>query len=164
MSAQRYSAVAIILHWAIAFAILFNLVLGFWMHLTADSGHATQAVFQAFQLHKSVGLSVLALSLVRLAWRLTHKPPPLPAAMPAWEAFAARATHWAFYLLMIAIPLTGWLYVSAGWSHEQHRAFNVPTIYFGLFPVPHLFGLGEQSLAARSATANASFTAHYLLA
>ena len=67
MSAQRYTAVAIVLHWAIAFAILFNIVLGFWMHITAEHGGVDQAVFQAFQLHKSVGLTVLALSLVRLA-------------------------------------------------------------------------------------------------
>jgi cytochrome b561/polyisoprenoid-binding protein YceI len=162
--APRYTAVAIVLHWAIAFAILFNIVLGFWMHITAEHGGANAAVFEAFQLHKSVGLTVLALSLVRLGWRLTHKPPPLPAHMPGWEKAAALATHWAFYILMIALPLSGWLYVSAGWSHEAERAFNVPTIYFGLFHVPHLFGLAEQSNAARADAADTAFTAHWVLA
>jgi cytochrome b561/polyisoprenoid-binding protein YceI len=162
--APRYTAFAIVLHWAIAFAIVFNLVIGFWMHITAEHGGASAAVFEAFQLHKSVGLTVLALSLVRLGWRLTHKPPPLPSHMPSWEQAAARATHWAFYFLMITLPLSGWLYVSAGWSHEGERPFNVPTIYFGLFQVPHLFGLAEQSNAARSDAAEAAFTAHWVFA
>ena len=164
MSIQRYTSVAIVLHWAIAFALLFNIVLGFWMHITAEHGGANQAVFEAFQLHKSVGLTVLALSLARLAWRFTHRPPPLPEGMPGWERFAAKATHWAFYALMIALPLSGWLYVSAGWSHEQERAFNVPTIYFGLFQVPHLFGIAEQSEATRAGVAEGAFTAHYVFA
>lgn len=161
---RQYTAIAIVLHWAIAFAIAFNLALGFWMHLTAEHGQASAGVFEAFQLHKSVGLTVLALSLARLAWRLTHAPPPLPAHMPGWEKIVARATHWAFYALMIALPLSGWLYVSAGWSHEAGRPFSVPTIFFGLFPVPHLLGLAEQSLGARESAANAAFTAHWVLA
>ncbi len=161
---QRYTAVAIVLHWAIAFAIVFNLVLGFWMHLTAEHGGFSQAVFQAFQLHKSVGLSVLALSLVRLGWRLTHKPPPLPAQMPGWERLASKAVHGAFYVIMIALPLSGWLYVSTGWAHEADRAFNVPTLYFGLFRIPHLFGLAEQSAQVRSALSHTAFTFHYLFA
>jgi cytochrome b561/polyisoprenoid-binding protein YceI len=163
-AAPRYTAVAIVLHWAIAFAILFNIALGFWMHITAEHGGASAAVFEAFQLHKSVGLTVLALSLMRLGWRLTHRPPPLPAHMPGWEKAAALGTHWAFYVLMIALPLSGWIYVSAGWSHEAERAFNVPTIYFGLFQVPHLFALAEQSNAARADAADAAFTAHWVLA
>lgn len=163
-AAPRYSAVAIVLHWAIAAAILFNIPLGFWMHVTAEDGSFSAAVFEAFQLHKSVGLTVLALSLVRLGWRLTHKPPPLPEHMPRWERFIAKATHWAFYALMIGLPLSGWLYVSSGWSHEQGRAFNVPTVFFGLFPVPHLFGIAEGSPELRSDLADATFTAHYVLA
>ncbi len=163
-AAERYSAVAVVLHWAIAFAILFNIPLGFWMHITAEHGGFNAAVFEAFQLHKSVGLSVLGLSLVRLAWRLTHKPPPLPEHMPVWERIVSKATHWAFYGLMIGLPLSGWLYVSAGWSHEQERAFNVPTIFFGLFPVPHLFNLSEAGAQTRSAVADGAFTAHYVFA
>lgn len=163
-ASQRYTAVAIVLHWAIAFAIVFNLVLGFWMHSSAEHGGFSQAVFQAFQLHKSVGLSVLALSLARLGWRLTHKPPALPAHMPGWERFASKAVHGAFYLIMIALPLSGWLYVSTGWAHEADRAFNVPTLYFGLFRIPHLFGVAEQSAAVRSALSHTAFTFHYVFA
>lgn len=164
MTAQRYTAVAIVLHWAIALAILLMLPLGFWMHLSVEAGNTGQGVFQAFQLHKSIGLTILALSLVRLGWRLAHKPPPLPAGMPAWEAFAARATHLAFYFIIIAMPLSGWLYVSAQWSHESHQPLPVPTHWFGLFRVPELFGLASQSHAVRAQAADAAFTAHYLLA
>lgn len=164
MSAQRYTAVAIVLHWAIALAILLMLPLGFWMHLSIEAGNTSQGVFQAFQLHKSIGLTILVLSLLRLGWRVAHKPPPLPAGMPAWEAFAARATHWAFYFIIIAMPLSGWLYVSAQWSHETHQPLPVPTHWFGLFRVPNLFDLASQSHAVRAQAADAAFTAHYVLA
>lgn len=162
--AQRYSAVAIVLHWAIAAAVLFMLPLGFIMHERAEHGDASQAVFAAFQLHKSIGLTVLALTIVRLVWRLLHRPPPLPAAMPGWERFAARTTHWAFYGLTLALPLTGWLYVSAGWSVHADQPLAVPTRWFGLFEVPHLFGLPRAGNAVRSETAYAALTAHATLA
>jgi cytochrome b561 len=74
MQTERYTAVAIVLHWAIAVAVLFMLPLGFIMHERAEHGDASQALFEAYQLHKSIGLTVLVLTLVRLAWRLTHRP------------------------------------------------------------------------------------------
>lgn len=163
-TAQRYTAVAIVLHWAIAFAILLMLPLGFWMHEAAEHGNASGEVFRAFQLHKSIGLTVLALSLVRLGWRLANPPPPLPEHMPDWERFVAKATHWAFYALIIGLPLSGWLYVSAGWSIHENEPLPVPTRFFGLFTVPHLFGLQNASNDVREAAAEAAFTAHYTLA
>jgi cytochrome b561 len=159
----RYSAVAIVLHWAIAFAILFNIPLGLWMHSHAEHNDISEAVFRAFQLHKSIGLTVLALSLVRLGWRLANPPPRLPEHMPAWERAVAKATHWAFYVLTIALPLTGWLYVSAGWSAHTDQPLNVPTRYFGLFHVPDLFGLSHADAATRSSTAHLSLSTHGLL-
>ena len=150
---QRYSAVAIVLHWAIAIAILLMIPLGWWMGDAIDNPETQGQAFAAFQLHKSVGLSILALSLVRLVWRLTHKPAALPAHMPAWEKFVAIATHWAFYALMIGIPLTGWLYVSTGWSAPNDRPLEVPTVLFGAIPVPHLFGLSHLAEATRSTLA-----------
>ena len=162
--AQRYTAVAIVLHWAIAISVLFMLPLGFVMHLRAEHGDASQALFDAYQLHKSIGLTVLALTLVRLAWRLMNPPPPLPDHMPAWERFAARATHWGFYVLTIALPLSGWLYVSAGWSIHDDAPLPVPTHYFGLFEVPALLGLTQASADVRASAAEAAFTAHWLLA
>lgn len=163
-SAQRYTAVAIVLHWAIAFAILLMIPLGFWMHITAEHGNVSESVFRAFQLHKSIGLTVLALSLVRLGWRLLNPPPPLPEHMPAWERFVAKATHWAFYALTIGLPLTGWLYVSTGWSVHDDAPLPVATHYFGLFTVPALFGLNQAGDETRSAAAEAAFTTHWVLA
>lgn len=162
--AQRYTAVAIVLHWAIAAAILFMIPLGFWMHERAEHGDISAQVFRAFQLHKSIGLTVLALSLVRLGWRLLNPPPPLPEHMPGWERFVAKATHWAFYALMIGLPLSGWLYVSAGWSIHDEAPLPVATHWFGLFQVPALFGLNQASLGMREAAAESAFTAHWLLA
>lgn len=161
--AQRYTAVAIVLHWAIAFAILFMVPFGLWMHEQAEDGHAGQGLFAAYQLHKSIGLTVLALSLVRLGWRLANPPPPLPAAMPGWEKFVAKLTHWAMYGLMIGLPLTGWLYVSAGWSVHDEAPLPVTTHWFGLFEVPHLFGLDQAPLETREDAAEAALTAHAYL-
>ena len=97
---NRYSAVAITLHWVIAALILYNLYLA----LQLDDLHGL-AKFNTFQVHKSVGLTVLMLSLLRLVWRLTHRPPPMPAGMPRWERLGAHAAHWTLYALMIGIPL-----------------------------------------------------------
>src|SRR6476646_7461764 len=107
-SSERYTTVAIVLHWAIAAAILANFFVGWWMAKAIDDPATRLQAVAAFQLHKSLGLTVLALSVLRLLWRLTHRPPPLPEAMAGWEKFAAKATHWAFYALMIVVPLSGW--------------------------------------------------------
>jgi len=163
-AAQRYTAVAIVLHWAIAFATLLMIPLGFWMHGRAEAGDISAQVFSAFQLHKSVGLTVLALSVVRLGWRLANPPPPMPARMPAWERIAAKAPHGAVYALMVGLPLSGWLYVSTGWSAPLDEPLTLTTSYFGLFNVPALFGLGSADQAARASAAEAAFTAHWLLA
>ncbi len=150
-SSTRYTAVAVALHWVIAIAILSMIPLGWWMSdavlVPATRGQAGQA----FQLHKSIGLTILALSIVRLLWRLMHKAPPLPQAMPAWEKVVASATHWAFYFLMIALPVSGWVYTSAGYSVTFERFFPVATSWFGLFDVPHIGAIASQSEAARKA-------------
>jgi cytochrome b561 len=160
--AQRYAAIAIVLHWAIALSIALMIPLGWWMGDQAEDGVVSDALFQTYQLHKSIGLTVLALSLAQLAWRLINPPPPLPAHMPAWERFAARATHGALYALMIGLPLTGWLYVSAGWMDDG--PLEVTTRWFGLFVVPHLFGLPTAGADVREDVADAAMSAHSLLA
>ncbi|MBL8545497.1 MAG: YceI family protein [Hyphomonadaceae bacterium] len=162
--AQRYTAVAIVLHWAIATAILFMIPMGLWMHESAEHGDVSAQLFRAYQLHKSIGLTVLALSFVRLAWRLMNPPPPMPAHMPVWERFVAKATHWAFYALMIGLPLSGWLYVSTGWSIHDEAPLPVATHWFGLFEVPALFGLNQAGLGVREDAAEAALTAHAYLA
>jgi len=160
--AQRYAAVAIVLHWAIALSIALMIPLGWWMSDTAEDGVVSDGLFQAYQLHKSIGLTVLALSLAQLGWRLINPPPPLPAHMPAWERLAAHGAHWALYALMISLPLTGWLYVSAGWSEDG--PLEVTTRWFGLFVVPHLFGLPNAGGEVREDVADAAMSAHSLLA
>ncbi len=159
--AQHYTATAIVLHWAIALAIICNILLGWWMHRAIDAPDTQARAIAAFQMHKSIGLTILALSAVRLGWRLLNPPPPLSDAMPAWERFGAKATHWAFYLLLVAIPLSGWLYVSTGWRGEV--PLNVPTLWFGLVEVPHLFGLNEKAPGMREALSGGLLETHELL-
>ena len=81
--------------------------------------------------HKWLGVTVFLLAAARLAWRATHTPPPLPAAMPAWQRYAAHGLHHLLYVLMFAIPLSGWLMSSA-------KGFQ--TVYFGVLPLPDLIG------------------------
>ena len=150
--------VAITLHWVIAAAILLNLGIGLWMVWAIDSSELQAGAVSAFQLHKSIGLAVLVLSLIRLAWRLLYPPPPLPVAARGWERALAAITHWLFYGLMIGLPLSGWLYVSAQWRGAA--PFNIPTLWFGLFEVPHLFGLGDSSAALRQQVAAISLNVH----
>lgn len=130
MSAKtRYDAVAIILHWLIAAMLVGMIFFGWWMGDLPDEDFVRK--FEAYQLHKSFGILILALSLVRLGWRLAHKAPPLPETMKGWEKALARATHWAFYALMIGMPLGGWAVASAS-------PLNIPTVVFGLFELPRL--------------------------
>jgi cytochrome b561 len=127
-SATRYGVVAMTLHWLIAAAVLALLGLGMVM-VRLSLGDPLK--FELYQLHKSIGLSVFVLSCARLGWRLASPPPPLPSSLPKWEKQAARTTHAVFYLLMIGMPITGWMLVSAS-------PWNIPTRPFGLFVLPHL--------------------------
>lgn len=161
-SAARYDGVAILLHWLIAAAVVANLGLGIWMHEAVEAPATRAAAIAAFQLHKSIGLVVLVLSLLRLAWRFLHPPPPLPADIEPWSRRLAGCVHWAFHGLLVAIPLSGWLYVSAQWLGDA--ALHVPTLWFGLFEVPHLFALHEAADATRAASARVAGGAHAWLA
>lgn len=127
-SRQRYGSVAIVLHWLIAFAILGLLILGTVM-VRLTPGSSLQ--FELYQWHKSVGITVLALSLLRLGWRLIHPPPALPVTLRPWERALARFTHVGFYVLMLALPVSGWMMVSAS-------TWNIPTVLYGTVPLPHL--------------------------
>lgn len=122
----RYSSVAVVLHWLIAAAILFQVELAWRM-----GGPHTPESFALIQLHKSVGITILLLSLARLGWRLANPPPPLPPTMGRWEAVLARAAHVGLYGIMIGMPLTGWLMVSASRT-------AIPTLLYGTLPWPNL--------------------------
>lgn len=152
MSVRRYTLVAIVLHWAIAAAVLTNLYLGWRMNRAEGMDK-----FTLFQLHKSVGITVLALTLLRLVWRLAHRPPTLPPTMTRWERTAAHSAHLVFYLLMVAMPLTGWAIVSAS-------ALNIPTLLYGTIPLPHLGFVHDLSLAGRHGVETGAGTTHVLLA
>ena len=117
---ERYSNVAIALHWLLALAIIGQIAFG-WYLQGVPRGTPDRTIF--VNLHKSTGLTLGLLILFRLYWRLTHKAPPLPATMPAWERLAARTTHWALYACMLIMPLAG--YTASNFSKFGVKYFNV---------------------------------------
>ena len=125
----RYGAVAMTLHWIIAALIILNLYLGLGFD---DYARGDPMKFQVIGLHKSIGLTVLTLSVLRLVWRLINPAPPAPPGLPRWMHIAGRSMHYLFYALIVAIPLAGWMMVSAG-------AMGHGTPVFGQFGIPHLF-------------------------
>ena len=129
-----YDNVAKTLHWLIAFAIIAMLIIGWTM---TNIGKDNPWRFGLFQWHKSIGITILLLSLIRLVWRLTHTAPPLPEHMPAWEKFAAKATHWFFYVLIIGMPLAGWVLISSS-------PISLPTMLYGFIHWPDVPGLADR--------------------
>ncbi len=129
----RYSTVAIWLHWIIALMIIGNLLGGLTLDLLFPGKDPATIETKRFiiGLHKSIGLCVILLTLLRIGWRLVNPPPPLPGHMTRIEVILAKATHMAFYVLMLALPFSGWAMVSTG-----KRVF--PLQWFGLFEVPKL--------------------------
>jgi len=105
---DRYTRVAIFLHWAIAAFIVFNLCTGLFME-----GWPPPIRFLVLMLHASSGLTVLALTVARVVWRLVNEPPPYPAGMKPWERHAAHFAHFLLYAAMVLMPLTGWAILSA---------------------------------------------------
>lgn len=164
MAANRYSRVAIALHWLIALSVIAMVPMGLWMSDAIADPAQQQAAYQAFQLHKSIGLTILVLTLFRLGWRLSHPVPPLPHGMKTWERLAARGTHAAFYALMLALPLTGWIYVSTGWSAPMDQPLGVATSWFGLVGIPHLPGIVDAPAEVRREIPFQALGAHSLMA
>lgn len=121
----HYTATAKALHWGIAILILGLLGLGFYMQDLPLS----PAKLQLYSFHKWAGVTVFMAVVVRLVWRVTHRPPALPTHMAPLERLAAHAGHHLLYLLMFAIPLSGWLMSSA-------KGFQ--TVWFGVLPIPDL--------------------------
>ena len=124
LAARRYSLGAIILHWTIALLIVGNVIGALYAEDLPKA--EAQAIMN---LHKATGLLVLTLSVLRIVWRLTHRPPPYPPEMKRWEVTLARGVHALLYVLMISIPLTGWLFVSAATGGQ-------PVDFYGLFGWP----------------------------
>jgi len=140
----RYTHTAIALHWLLAVAIVATFGVGIYMQdlpLSPDK-------LRIYSWHKWVGVTILLLVLYRVGWRLTHRPPAPPAGMPAWQHSAAEFAHRLLYVLMIAVPLSGWLMSSAK---------GVQTVYFGVLPLPDLLAknkaLGETLASVHQALA-----------
>ena len=126
---ERYTLVAIVLHWAIALLVIGQFALGMWMQSIPKQPPGLRA--DAFNVHKSIGLTILALMLARLAWRIAHRPPPLPP-MPSWQAALARFNHGLLYAALIGQALVGYLGSAFsgypvkyfGWTLPQWAARN----------------------------------------
>lgn len=123
---ERFSTVAIVLHWVIALLVISNLVLA--KVAEGLKGAERGALMGA---HTALGMAVLAFSVLLVAWRITHARPAYPAQLAGWERLLSSVVRVVFYLLIVAIPLSGWLMVSV---HEGARGID----FFGLFTVPPL--------------------------
>jgi cytochrome b561 len=123
--AQRYTGMAIALHWLIAALILCTFLLAQYM----TGLELSPAKLKLYSYHKWIGVTIFLLVLVRLAWRLAHRPPPPPASMPAWQHRTANIAHFFLYVLTLAIPISGWLMSSAS-------GFQV--VYLGHIAIPDL--------------------------
>ena len=124
---SRYSGVAIAFHWTIAVLLIANLVAGLLFDRIEDADK--QLFFTLVQLHKATGVTILVLAVGRLVWRLANPPPPLPAHMTSAELVLAKLSHWGFYFIMIALPLSGWAMVSTA-------KVKFPMMWYGLFEIP----------------------------
>jgi cytochrome b561 len=132
--AVSYTRTAIALHWLMALFIFVTFPLGVYMHELA----LTPLKLKLISYHKWLGVTILLLAVVRLAWRMTHRPPPLPDSIPLWQQRAASGLHLLLYALLLIIPVSGWLMSSAK---------GIPVVYLGLFQLPDLLdkdkALGE---------------------
>lgn len=132
---SRYSTVAVVLHWLLALVILAMFAVGVYM---TDLPFSPQRL-KLYNWHKWAGVTFLALTLLRLVWRLTHRPPALPLAvtrtMPGWQHRAYHATHHLMYLLFFAVPLVGWAYSSAA---------GFPIVWFGQMALPDLLPVNQE--------------------
>lgn len=124
MPTKRYSTGAMILHWAIAIAVIWD-----W-RLAEAAEHAPRGEhFAVLQPHFALGMAILVLTVVRLIWRLIHPAPPFSSDLARWEKVLARMVHVVFYVLLIGLPLMAWIGTSM---------WNQPTDFFGWFTIPNL--------------------------
>jgi cytochrome b561 len=125
-----YGLIAQLFHWSIVLGITLQYIWA-WR---ADEAESIRLEYQLIVQHKSIGMTVLLLAALRIAWRLFNRPPALPDGMRPWERFAAAFTHWALYGLILCVPISGWIYSSAaGYGAE----------FYGLLDIPDLVGTSE---------------------
>jgi cytochrome b561 len=133
---SRYDGVSMLIHWVTAALMIFMIFLGEeLMEMGEDADDWGETLGGTFgpSLHVSIGVTILALTLLRILWRITHPAPPHPAGMKAYEVVAARMVHGLFYVLLIGLPLTGWLAFSEFVSEEPAMA---AVKLFGAIPIP----------------------------
>lgn len=128
---HEYGSVAILLHWVMAVLVILLIILGLYM----TGLPVSLRKLKYYGWHKELGILVLGLIIVRVAWRLWNVTPLLLSHLPLWEAVAARCTHWAFYLLLGALPVTGWIMSSAA---------GLPVSFFGWFVLPDWVSPNEE--------------------
>jgi cytochrome b561 len=131
MNSTRYTATAIRLHWSMVLLLVTLFGVGLYMSDLPVSPWK----LKIYSWHKWAGVTAFLLALARIVWRFTHRPPALPVNMPRWQQLAAHAGHALLYLLMFAIPLSGWLMSSA-------KGFQ--TVYFGVLPLPDLLAKNKE--------------------
>lgn len=124
-TAERYGAASQAFHWTIVALVVFQLALGI---IAADLPVGMERLIMLAR-HKSFGMTIFMLMILRLTWRLANPVPELPAAMPRYEQRLAHATHWFLYALLLAMPIAGWISSSAS---------NLSVSWFGLFVWPDL--------------------------
>ena len=149
-NALRYTRIAITLHWAIAALILVNIAVGLVMEGLPQPQKSIAVPF-----HISCGMTVLALTIVRVLWRLTHKPPPFAPDWAPWERHAAHTAHGLLYVLMIAMPLIGWAIISAHPPRPQGAAS-----IWGFIRLPALSPISHLAEPQQKAAHGTAVTAH----
>jgi cytochrome b561 len=143
MREPAYTRTAVALHWLIALCIIGQIALGLWMIGIPKDPPGVRAWW--FNLHKSIGLTLGVLILLRVYWRITHHAPPLPAALPKWQRITAAASHHLMYLCMVVMPVSGYL----GSNFTKY-----PIVYFGT-KLPH-WGWDAPALKAICSTVHYS--------
>jgi cytochrome b561 len=125
-----YTPVARTLHWLTAMLVIGLITVGIWMHML-ESGPLQDRLYN---LHRSTGVLLLPLVIIRLLYRWTHPPLPLPEDVPAFQRLVAEATHWGLYALLIVQPLVGWAATSS---------YRAPIIVYGLFELPPILAVNQ---------------------
>lgn len=131
MNITRYTSTAIALHWLMALLIFAAFPLGLYM----SDLHLSPLKLQLYSYHKWIGITVLMLAVLRVLWRATHTPPPLPDTIARWQRIASGVLHQSLYLLLFAVPMSGWLMSSA-------KGFK--TVWLGVVPLPDLVGKNKE--------------------
>jgi cytochrome b561 len=154
MVVTRYTRTAMVLHWLVAALILGNLVI-----VWTNGWYPKPWVRPSIDLHKSIGLTVLGLVLLRILWRIAHRPPPLPEGTPRRERLLSHAVHLALYAIILGLPLSGYIHDSAFRLASAH-----PLRLYGVIPFPRIGPIMRLPAAEKQAVHDQWFAIHGYLA